>query len=405
MTTPPSADSGRSPGALGGGPATGATAPVAPPLGSPPEPAGAGAAPGGRRFRPRALVVALAVLLTGAVAGAGMFALEQSSVTWRPHVTRRASDWRIAAPHGLVIHDAALSGRHLAWASGPYTVVFDLSTGKSKLLGIARHASSDAPAAVSEFYAAWLEGAESSGPSIWTYQFSTSARRRLTDTPGVVSAPALSGSTLVWAGRQSGATGGAKDGDVAVFARDLGTGAGRVVTKGPHVTGPVVADWPRVGWGENAAVTGAAGQVSYFFAVKDVGSGQTYAVDLLAGVTSATLMNIDLSGTTLAWRLQTGGGSGEVLMRDLTGGTTQPVASGPGLSGGSIDGDRVVWAQPAGGGTSIMCRRLSGGAPFAVATVAAGTVTDVLVGGDTVAWIVVGGQNGFNGIETARLVQ
>ncbi|HZL63481.1 MAG TPA: hypothetical protein VFD50_00840 [Thermoleophilia bacterium] len=149
----------------------------------------------------------------------------------------------------------------------------------------------------------------------------------------------------------------------------------------------------------------AAGQASYYFAVEDVGSGQTYGVDLLAGVTSATLMNIDLSGTTLVWRLQTGGGSGEVLMRDLTGGTTQPVASGPGLSGGSIDGDVVVWSQPAGGVTSIMCRRFSGGTPFAVATVATGRVTDVLVSGDTVAWIVEGGQNGFNGIETSRLAQ
>jgi hypothetical protein len=116
-------------------------------------------------------------------------------------------------------------------------------------------------------------------------------------------------------------------------------------------------------------------------------------------------MNIDLSGTSLVWRLQTGGGSGEILMRDLTGGTTQPVASGPGLSGGSIDGDRVVWSQPAGGGTSVMCRRLSGGSPFVAATVDAGEVTDVLVSGDTVAWIVQGGQNGFTGIETARLTQ
>ena len=92
-------------------------------------------------------------------------------------------------------------------------------------------------------------------------------------------------------------------------------------------------------------------------------------------------------------------------MRDLRGGTTQPVASGPGLSGGSIDGDVVVWAQPAVGGTSIMCRRLTGGAPFVVAAVATGRVTDVLVGGDTVAWIVDGGQNGFSGIGTARLAQ
>src|SRR5664280_1370576 len=134
--------------------------------------------------------------------------------------------------------------------------------------------------------------------------------------------------------------------DVGAVARDLGTGASRIVTKGRQVTDPVVADWPRVGWGETVATTLAAGQASYYFAVEDVGSGQTYGVDLLAGVTSATLMNIDLSGTTLVWRLQTGGGSGEVLMRDLTGGTTQPVASGPGLSGGSIDGDVVVWSPP-----------------------------------------------------------
>jgi hypothetical protein len=115
-------------------------------------------------------------------------------------------------------------------------------------------------------------------------------------------------------------------------------------------------------------------------------------------------MDIALSGTTLVWRLRTADGSGEILLRDLTGGTTQPVASGPGLSGGSIDGGRVVWSQPGTGGTSIMCLRLSGGgSPAVVATVASGTVTDVLVGGDTVAWIVEGAPGGFNGIETGRL--
>ncbi len=334
-----------------------------------------------------------------------MFALEQTSVTWRPHATRTASGWRIAGPHGLFIQDASLSGGHLAWVSGPYTVVFDLTSGKSRLLGIARRTG--AAPAVSGQYVVWLSEPPggSATPSIWSYSFATSARRRLADTRDVVSAPALGGSTLVWAERQAGAAGASNGGDGAVVTRDLGTGAGGVVTKGPQVTDPVVADWPRVGWGENAATTGAAGQVSYFFAVKDVGSGQTYAVDLLAGVTSATLMNIDLSGTTLVWRLQTGGGSGEILMRDLTGGTTQPVASGPGLNGGSIDGDVVVWAQPAGGGTSIMCRRLSSGSPFVVAAVSTGTVTDVLVSGDTVAWIVESGPSGFSGIETARLTQ
>jgi hypothetical protein len=37
--------------------------------------------------------------------------------------------------------------------------------------------------------------------------------------------------------------------------------------------------------------------------------------------------------------------------------------------------------------------------------VSTGTVTDVLVSGDTVAWIVENGPSGFNGIETARLTQ
>ena len=391
------------PASTGSGPAPGAPVPVAPPLGPPRGPAGAGGSAGVSRFRPTALVVALAVLLVGAAAGAGMFALEQASITWRPHATKTTAGWRIAGPHGLVIRDASLSGDHLAWVNGPYTVVFDLTSGKGRLLGIARR-TGEAPA-VSGQYVVWLD--ESPGgsvtPSIWSYSFATSARRRLAGTANVVAAPALSGSMLVWARRKAGPGGAAKVGEVAVVARDLGTDASRVVTKGPQVTDPVVADWPRVGWGENAATTGAAGQASYSFAVKDVGSGLQYGVDLLAGVTSATLMNIDLSGTILVWRLQTAGGSGEILMRDLRGGTTQPVASGPGLSGGSIDGDVVVWAQPAAGGTSIMCRRLSGGSPFVVAAVSTGAVADVLVGGDTVAWIVQGAPNGFNGIETARL--
>jgi hypothetical protein len=335
------------------------------------------------------------VLLSGAVAGGGMFALEQSSVTWRPHAAKTASGWRIAGPHGLLIHNAALSAGHLAWVSGPYTVVFDLTTGGSKLLGIARHASADAAAAatVSELYAAWAEEADSGSSSIWSYQFSTSVRRRLADTPGVVWAPALSGATLVWAGRP----GDTARASTTITARDLSSGVDRIVAQGPSIDGPVTAAGPRVGW----FVRGAPAH----FDVKDLAGGHLYSVDLLAGLTQADLMNIDLSGTTLVWRLRTATGSGEILLHDLTGGTTQPVASGPGLSGGSIDGDRVVWSQPTGGGTDVMCRRLSGGSPFVVATVPAGTVTDVLVSGDTVAWIVRGAPGGFSGIGTTRLAQ
>ena len=120
---------------------------------------------------------------------------------------------------------------------------------------------------------------------------------------------------------------------------------------------------------------------------------------------SADLTDIDLSGNVLVWRLRASDGSGEILARDLSGDTTLPVTSGPGLTGGSVDGDVVAWSQPAGGGTSIMARRLSGGAPFVVAAVAHGAVRDVLVSGGTVAWIVDGGQGAFNGIETARLGQ
>jgi hypothetical protein len=379
-----------------GGPAPGATAPVAPPLG-PPRDAAASAGPsGGRRFRPAALGVALLVLLVGAVAGGAMFALEKSSVNWRPHAVATASGWRIAGPHGLLIHNAALSVGHLAWVNGPYTVVFDLTAGSSKLLGIARHASVDAPATLSERYVAWLEEADSGGPSVWTYQFSTSARRRLADTPGVVWAPALSGATLVWAARTGGSA-AHTSAATAITTRDLSHGGDRVVAQGPSIDGPVLADGTRIGW----FVRGTPAH----YDIKDLAGGRPYSVDLLAGLTQADLMSVDLSSTTLVWRLQTADGSGEILLRDLTGGTTQPVASGPGLSGGSIDGDVVVWAQPTGSGTSIMCRRLSGGSPFVVAAMSTGTVTDVLVSGDTVAWIVRGAQNGFNGIETARLAQ
>ncbi|HZL63482.1 MAG TPA: hypothetical protein VFD50_00845, partial [Thermoleophilia bacterium] len=46
------------------------------------------------------------------------------------------------------------SGGHLAWVSGPYTVVFDLTSGKSRLLGIARR-TGEAPAASGQ-YVVWL---------------------------------------------------------------------------------------------------------------------------------------------------------------------------------------------------------------------------------------------------------
>ena len=396
---PASTGSGPAPGELSGNPAPGAPAPVAPPLGPPRGPAGAGGSAGVSRFRPTALVVALAVLLVGAAAGAGMFALEQASITWRPHATKTTAGWRIAGPHGLVIRDASLSGDHLAWVSGPYTVVFDLTRGRSRLLGIARDSTAAAAPAVSEQYAAWLEETGGAGsPSIWSYRFSTSARRRLASTPGVVWAPALSGATLVWAGR-AGDSGAGTPLSTAITTRDLSRGGDRVVAQGPSVDGPVLMDGMRIGW----FVSGRPPH----YDVRDLAGGQLWSVDLamLASGAWADLMGIDLSGTTLVWRLQAADGTGEIFAADLIGGTTQPVASGPGLSGGSIDGDVVVWAQPAVGGTSIMCRRLSGGSPFVVATVATGRVTDVLVSGDTVAWIDESGPSGFNGIETARLAQ
>ncbi len=370
---------------------------VPPPLGPPSDPATAGAAPGGRRFRPKALAVALLVLLVGAAAGGVMFALEQSHLTWRPHATSTASGWRIAAPHGQRVQYAALSGDHLVWVCGAYTGVFDLASGRSRLLGIARHAGAGGPVAVSREYAAWLDEsrADATGPSnsIWTYRFTTSRRRRLAGTQDVGWAPALSGATLAWAHSAGDST--ASSHRPRSLPRDRSRRSQRAVDRRPR------------DHGRRARRLVRARRVSPLLTSRTLPTGSSAASTLRCARegTWADLMNIDLSGTTLVWRLQSSNGSGEILVHDLAGGATQPVASGRGLSGGSIDGGRVVWAQPGTGGTSIMCRRLSGPTPFVVATVATGRVSDVLVSGDTVAWIVEGGTGGFNGIETGRLAQ
>jgi Tol biopolymer transport system component len=369
-----------------------------------------------RRMDWRAPLVAVLVLIAGAVLGAGAFQFEQSRATWRPKVTRTATGWTIRDTYGHGPYAMALAGDHLAWESGDNIVTMDLSSGRTKLLGTGGRLQG---VSVSTQYAVWLTmptDGRPGGASVFTYDFASGRRVQLAGFVGARSSPAISGSTIVWTTTTGGGTGPNE-----VRSEDLSTGRQFVLAKanvGPRGSGQgertiATIAGNLVGWDR-----GSAGpHTSPTIFVRDLSLGQTWTIVPFRATPRMEFHGWYLSGHTVVWVQSTvkKDRSGETLpasstmiAENLDSGVRRVVLSGRPLTfpAWAIDGDLVVWTQSVGGkpATLVMGLRLSGGQPFVIDTVEQSNVPYLLVSGNTVAMLL--NDNGHTSwIQSVRIPQ
>ncbi len=331
--------------------------------------------------------MAVLIVVVGAVVGVAGFAWEQAHAGWRPHVVATPAGRRVNQPN-LGVDEPSLAGDHVAWSAGPYTIVMDLRSDKTRLVGDARDAQSLAPPDVSAHVAVWAE--YSSGPDdtnlVYAYDFSSGRRQRLLETHApLIAAPVVAGDTVVWlSGTGSAAT---------VVSCDLTTGRRRVLAHGSHLGPFLFADGPFVAWSRQARPSAPFTLVVINTATSEVGNVT------LPDQSGASFDTPILADDTLVWQRSAGQRS-TVDAYDLRTLVGQVVASGRLVGAPGFDGVTVAWAQRSGAGYEIMSRPLSGGTTVRVARVAQ-NVQSVMVSGATVAWWAGSGQRSW--LQTARL--
>ena len=374
-------------------PLTGGVASRAP---APPAPLTLGAAPGRPRSWVRALLISGLVLLGGAVLGAAGFVFEQSRATWRPQVTATSTGWRISTSHGLRLGGSALGGDHLAWEAGPFTLLTDLRSGKSRLLGAAATAGSASAPSMADSFVVWLEAPASDARDavVWVYEISQGRRTRLAGVRGISQSPAVSGTTAVWE------TGGGAVGPPQIRGADLVSGR-RFSLGESGGAGGLIISGTLVAWA--AARPDPATPV--VITVVDVANGRRWSIAPYSEGLGGSLLGIALAGRTLIWaRATSAAQADQILAYDLDTSAVRVVAQAADVVPPAADGDVVVWAQPsAEGGTQVVGVRLSGGETFPIANVPGGSVRSVLVSGKTVAWHVAGALLFDTYLQTARL--
>lgn len=362
------------------------------PLGAPPA-RSAGEPPdaGGRRrldLRLQALLLSLIVLAAGALLGAGGFYVERARATWHPQVTAEGDGWRITTSHGLRLGGAALGGDQLVWGAGGFTLITDLSTGKSKLLGAAAYTRDSSSPSASPGHAAWMESRQDSGwrPVVWVYDVATRRRTRLDGTDGITRSPALAGSMAVWETR-----GG--EGRL-VHGADLATGR-RLQVADTAVADDLSAAGDLAAWVSRRA----AGAEPPVITVTDLaGSLQRSVAPYVTG-SSGRLIAFALAGRFLVWA-RSFGVTDQIVAFDVDSGSIRVLATRSGVRALAAAGDLVVWAEDATPGhVRVMGLRIGAGAPdvslasgeepFLIAEAGAG-LSDVYAGADVAAWRVQG---------------
>ena len=343
----------------------------------------------------RALLVSGLVLLAGAVLGAAGFVFEQSRATWRPQVAATSAGWRISTSHGLQLGGSALGADHLAWEAGPFTLLTDLGSGMSRLLGAAATAGSASAPSMSGRFVVWLEAPASGSRAavVWAYEISRGRRARLEDVQGISRSPAVSGTTAVWE------TDGGGTGTSQIRGVDLVTG--RRFSLGESggaseliISGTVVA------WAAGRPDPAAPPLIT----VVDLADRRRWSIAPYSEGQEGSLLGIALAGRTLVWARATAAHTDQILAYDLDGAAVRVIAQAADFVPPAADGDLVVWAQPSTeGGTQVIGVRLSRGEPFPIASVPGGSVRSVLVSGKTVAWHVAGALLFDTYLQTARL--
>jgi len=360
-----------------------------------PEPLTLGAAPERAHSLGRALLISALILLAGAILGAAGFVFEQSRATWRPQVTATNEGWHISTSHGLQLGGSALGGDHLAWEAGPFTLLTDLRSGKSRLLGAAATAGSTSAPSMSNRFVVWLEAPASDARDAvaWVYEVSRGRRTRL-DVQGISQSPAVSGTTAVWeasAGRAG--TPQIRGADLVTGRRfSLGTSGG---------SGELIISGTLVAWA-TARPDPAAPPV---ITVVDLADGRRWSIAPYAEGQQGSLLGIALAGRTLVWARATPAAQlDQIIAYDLDTAAVRVIAQAADLVPPAADGDLIVWAQPSSeGDTQITGVRLSGGASFPITSVPGGSVRSVLVSGKTVAWHVAGALLFDTYLQTKRL--
>jgi hypothetical protein len=330
----------------------------------------------------RALLISGLILLAGGVLGAAAFAFEQSRATWRPQVSRTSDGWRISTSHGLRLGGAGLGGDRLAWEAGPFTLLTDLRSGRSRLLGAAASAGRASAPSISDRFVVWLQspGDGRSEAIVWDYDISRGRRTRLDGVQGISRSPAVSGTTAVWETFVG-------DGTQRIDGTDLATGR-RFSLGASGGASQLVISGSLVAWAAVRSYPAAPSDIT----VVDLTDGRRWTIAPYADGRGGDLLGIALAGRTLVWlRAAFARSTLQILAYDLDRATVRTIAQDAELSLPAADGDVVVWAQPsAAGDTRIVGLRLSGGQPFTIATVSGGRVRDVYVSGNMVAWHVAG---------------
>jgi hypothetical protein len=363
---------------------------------APPAPLSHGAVPQRPHSLLRALLISLVVLLAGAVLGAAGFVFEQSRATWRPQVTSTSDGWHISTSHGLQLGNSSLGGDNLAWEAGPFTLLTDLRSGKSKLLGAAATAGSASAPSASDRFVAWLEAPASYSQEaiVWVYEVSRGRRTQLEDVQGISRSPAVSGTTAVWE-----ANAGTKA--AQIHGVDLVTGHRFSLGESGNVDRQIVINGTLVAWAAWQLDQAAAPLIT----VVDLADDRRWSVAPYPEGQQDGLIGLALADRTLVWaRAATTAQEDQILAYDLDTARVRVIAQAADIVPPAADGDVVVWAQPsAEGGTQITGVRLSGGDPFTIASVPGGSVRSVLLSGKTVAWHVAGALLFDTYLQTARL--
>lgn len=369
---------------------------AAPPVTGIAEPLRPDAAPPPRgRPRLRALLASLLVVLAGAALGAGGYAFEQAHSVWRPHVTPTNDGWRLTTSHGLRLSGAALSGDHIAWDAGPFTLLTDLSSGRTRLLGAAAFAGQASLPEASSAYVTWLEVPPgSSGVLIpWVFELASGRRWRMTGLQGVTRTPVVAGADAVWLAALGPGLG------QVVRAAEIG-GTRRSAIAQTDNAGALIADGPLVAW---MSVRPAAPPV---ITVASTTGPLTRQIAPFAEGSTEQLVGFALAGRYLVWaRTEWPDQAGQVLAFDVDTGATRVLAQAAGIGTVAAGDDLAAWTQAdQKSSTDVMGRRISGGPAFLVARVTDGRVARVYAAGDTVAWLVDGRPLFDTYLQTSRVL-
>lgn len=351
------------------------------------------------RLLPRALLIALLVPVAGAALGMAAFRWEQVRADWRPKVVRIATGWRVSQASGLSPVSPAVAGDHLAWSAGPYTILLDLKTGRTKLLGAAHDAQSTWAPKIDDRYVVWLQATGSGTQALRAWVYDTATRRRvaLTGDGETMDSPAVSGSTVYWSSPAS------QSDEQVIRGQDLLTGRRFTVGSASGPGGTLEINGRLACWVSGQATPDDPTTIG----VLDLAGGERWSIPLFSSTANASLMKVAPGGGHVAWLIANDVlRTEQILVRDLATGRQSVFAGARGIMSMAFDGATVVWAEDAANGKiAIMGRRLDGTPAFTIAEVAEG-VQDIAVSGETVAWLVnSAGDGSKTWIETARMPQ